>query len=584
LCHEENNSDIFLSQTQLRRLTQSLIVVSKFEDKSKAIVASRGDSSSDLDFIFEAEDCYVRSEAEKHFLYLRSAGLVRQVESLCRTVGASSGLHIVTVIMSEAVSELVDMRSEAVWVLNTIISGCQLLSHEDCDALREVLRLYLSLSSDHVEAVEGVGVVCRALNHNIEVGLVLSQILVNSQSVEPLHRCLQDIALGQGISVRELLQGNVDHLSKDLNLRMRKLDNLTGSGAGLMRLIRVVMRVPGGGHDVRDLQDTIQSLLLHLAAVEDSSVATVLNIVQVFVGAMKDRMVADSDSNTTRDQPVSQEGFILRIITELEDERKAREKEAEQLLQCPEEGFHDSGVTAEADAEEEEEEKEVESREQEWLRTVVSNTLHFISMSGRADWQVSSLMTVTTCLDLLGSSPGQAPGQRQSVLLPLVHKVWQPLHLCFKSTNIYLVDTAFQCVMTIARHARDFVHSRTVKEIFPPLLQFLNNLQSLVTAPDRRNTLAAAQARRILARLCNGIWDLLDLLDLRPLESDPIIQLVLDHLGTSLTVHDDSAGVFDVVRNKTDGRLRLEDISRKEPLKPKRNVDKNILWLKLNHS
>ena len=57
--------------------------------------------------------------------------------------------------------------------------------------------------------------------------------------------------------------------------------------------------------------------------------------------------------------------------------------------------------------------------------------------------------------------------------------------------------------------------------------------------------------------------------------------MVLDQLGTSLTVHDDS-GVFDVVRDERDGRLKLEDVSSKEPLKPKRNVDKNILWLKLN--
>ena len=81
-------------------------------------------------------------------------------------------------------------------------------------------------------------------------------------------------------------------------------------------------------------------------------------------------------------------------------------------------------------------------------------------------------------------------------------------------------------MMTIARHARDFVHSRTVKEVFPRLLQFLTNLQSLVSDTDRRNSLSASQGRRTLARLCHGVWDLLELLDLDPLESDPIIQVV----------------------------------------------------------
>ena len=138
-------------------------------------------------------------------------------------------------------------------------------------------------------------------------------------------------------------------------------------------------------------------------------------------------------------------------------------------------------------------------------------------------------------------------------------------------------------MMTIARVARDFVHSRTVKEVFPPLLQFLTNLQVLVADTERRHTLTATQARRILGRLCHGVWHLLQLLDLSPLESDPIIQLVLEHLGTNLTVEDDSAGIFDVVSDERDGRLRLEDVSSKEPLRPRRNLDKNILWLKLNH-
>jgi hypothetical protein len=72
--------------------------------------------------------------------------------------------------------------------------------------------------------------------------------------------------------------------------------------------------------------------------------------------------------------------------------------------------------------------------------------------------------------------------------------------------------------MTIARLARDFVHSRTVKDVFPPLLQFLTNLQILVNDTDRRNTLTTSQARRILGRLCHGVWDLLELLDLQPLQ------------------------------------------------------------------
>ena len=71
--------------------------------------------------------------------------------------------------------------------------------------------------------------------------------------------------------------------------------------------------------------------------------------------------------------------------------------------------------------------------------------------------------------------------------------------------------------------------------------------------------LAATQSRRILARLQAGLWDLLELLDLGPLETDPLIQLVVEYLGDKLTA---SPGVA---------------------LEPRRNLDRNILALKLQH-
>ena len=86
----------------------------------------------------------------------------------------------------------------------------------------------------------------------------------------------------------------------------------------------------------------------------------------------------------------------------------------------------------------------------------------------------------------------------------------------------------------------------------------------MVSDREKHNTLAATQSRRILSRLSAGVWNLLELLNLQPLETDPIIQLLLEHLGDKLDV---------------DG----EDSDSNQSLRPKRSVDANILWLKLNH-
>merc|ERR1711915_1028790 len=130
----------------------------------------------------------------------------------------------------------------------------------------------------------------------------------------------------------------------------------------------------------------------------------------------------------------------------------------------------------------------------------------------------------------LGATPYQAPGQSQETILPLVHK-------------------------------------RTVTDVFPPLLKFFQTLQLMVKDRSKQNTMAATQSRRILSRLSAGIWDLLELLNLQPLETDPIIQLLLDHLGDKLDVISEEG----------------LSVTSSSSLEPKRNVDANILWLKLNH-
>ena len=71
---------------------------------------------------------------------------------------------------------------------------------------------------------------------------------------------------------------------------------------------------------------------------------------------------------------------------------------------------------------------------------------------------------------------GQLPGEKQETILPLVHQVWQPLHLLFKSNNIFVVEKAFRCLRVIGEHARDFVHKRTVTDVLPPLLTFFKSL------------------------------------------------------------------------------------------------------------
>ena len=72
------------------------------------------------------------------------------------------------------------------------------------------------------------------------------------------------------------------------------------------------------------------------------------------------------------------------------------------------------------------------------------------------------------------------------------------------------------------------------------------------------------------------MWDLLHLLDLGPLETDPIIQVFLKlesaFLNSNPQLLVDQLG--DKLKDSSGPAFILE---------PKRNIDANILWLKLKH-
>ena len=588
-----------LSRTHLSNLLQSLVLVSRLEEAPHKIVLATGShaDTSDLGFLLQPE-LLPATRPDKNFLHLTRPQLVASVRGICGTLGSSACLVQVTQLLVEGVREVGDtMAREALFVLTSVLEGCDpaTLSTGDFEALRQVLTCYqgaMEQGEDCLEAMEGVGAVCRLLGPRLDPGQVLGHLVTQVRSsslatVTTLHAALRDIAAGQGLGVAALVTAHLQPLATQLNLLLRRRDTRLLGCAGPRLLVRLVVRSCGAQHGLAlaQLQDTVQCLLQHLAHADEAATLQILDMVQVFVTAMQARMEAElgqrTDDPESGKEEKSKKGLITRMILDLEKQRKEDEKLCEEVLQCPEEGFHDSAPDVESEAGDEAAATEPPpSPEQVWLETVVQHCRHYISMAGQPRWQMAAINIVATCLQLLAATRDQAPGQKQTRVLPLVHLTWQPLKLCFSSSNLLLVDTAFSCVMVVARVARDFVHSRTVTDVFPGLMRFLTRLQEAVAGGAA--TQVAAQSRRVLARLCCGVWDLLELLDLAPLETDPIIELLLDHLGTSLTVLGGDTGPLEVVRGGHSGaRLQVKDTGGGDTLEPRRNVDRNILWLKL---
>jgi len=599
----EEESVFFMSKVHLRCLVHSLIKVAELDETHHVLTGGAEDFST-LEFLASPELYLTCKRPEKSFVHLTTPSLVRSVRDICGILGSCQSFYIVVEYLLEGIEELERYQREAVILLNEVIAGAVIDAKDDIDeTVKEtclsVINAYLSITpGDHNTSVsklgqenersvainedwtvvsliiEGLAKIVKILGDDLPIYLpmILTYImthtdLANRHATHVFYFSLQDIAVALDQDIVHVLRDNVDHLNKDLNLLLRKQE----LGPCLPTLLKVVLKVSGADTDMADLQDTVESLMKNLALCSGQRTLEILKVIRIFVFSFKQKTVKPSTCdkpNKPEEKESDSIGSVTKMIQKLELDRAAEAKILQDLdtpfQPCPEEGFHSEKKPSEDNVEEaaEEENEEVTAppptEKQIFLKSVLDSVKNFVSMSGQPEWQLASLDIVTCSIDLLAYTPGQLSGERQDQLLPLVHDLWHPLKLLFKSNNIFIVDKAFECLVVIAEHARDFVHKRTVTDVFPPLLKFFHTLQVMVGDRDRQTTLAATQSRRILSRLVSGLWTFLHLLDLGPLESDPLIGLLLDHLG-------DKLGTGET-----------------EFLKPKRNLDANILWLKMH--
>jgi hypothetical protein len=170
--------------------------------------------------------------------------------------------------------------------------------------------------------------------------------LTDRLAAHTLYFALQDLARGHGGDIPSLLSSCVDHLARDLNLELRR--PRVEARPGLGTLVRVVLRLAGEEQARTDLQDTIEILLLHLAASDADSTLNILNIVKVFVYGVREKIMLKEDAAKTKESEDNMKedskGMVTRMILGLEAELVEEEREREELEQemdCPEEGFHD---------------------------------------------------------------------------------------------------------------------------------------------------------------------------------------------------------------------------------------------------
>ena len=123
-----------------------------------------------------------------------------------------------------------------------------------------------------------------------------------------------------------------------------------------------------------------------------------------------------------------------------------------------------------------------------------------------------------------------------------------------------------------AKCAKDFIHKRTLTDVFPPIMNYLKKLTIMAKDREMHQTLIARQSRLLLRKMVDGLWEFMDLLELGELESDPIIDQMIDFVNSSSELQ---VTYDNVAFKEPEQKVKIQQY-----YDPLRAMDSDILWLK----
>ena len=123
-----------------------------------------------------------------------------------------------------------------------------------------------------------------------------------------------------------------------------------------------------------------------------------------------------------------------------------------------------------------------------------------------------------------------------------------------------------------AECAKEFIHKRTLTDVFPPIMNYLKKLTIMAKDREMHQTLIARQSRLLLRKMVDGLWEFMDLLELGELESDPIIDQMIDFVNSSSELQ---VTYDNVAFKEPEQKVKIQQY-----YDPLRAMDSDILWLK----
>ncbi|XP_014614850.1 PREDICTED: TELO2-interacting protein 1 homolog isoform X2 [Polistes canadensis] len=480
------------SAAHVRRLIQALLYIIEIDCNGITLLEDFG--------VKDLDDLNHRSPTHswKQLKFIQDIYCKEKIATICELLGMYSDLRILVDNILQAMYNVPQHRKELIYLLNSIVNVPITCNNTSTLSLyKEIIEFYITedfwyLPIEVTEDVplrvaqnnvvqcclltEGLGQIAKNLGRDFEKFLlkILYFVIERAGSTNSIIsrvgiETLENIAKALKYeTIGDLLRANVDYFSYHVTIKLRRIER----NPGVLDVVKAVMKY--SSMDVLPcLKEIVQDVLLQLNTVfQKRNTFSFLNVFYIFILCIK-KLTAKPDADVTRTSPTLVQKEPHEIITlnllEFYEARKAKEQIDQNLNNevTDEENTEKPDEESEMNsmAEEEEEERNNLPTHIKMVEDVLKSCLHFLPSKDMKQLLIA-MLTLEEGLPILIKWENQ--------LLPIVHQIWHPLVDRFKDQNVLVFNRSWQLLRALAYVSKDFIRSRTLKQILPALSYFMN--------------------------------------------------------------------------------------------------------------
>ncbi|XP_014469143.1 PREDICTED: TELO2-interacting protein 1 homolog [Dinoponera quadriceps] len=536
LLGEQNLPHTMSSQVHTRKLLLALVYIMEIDCNAISLLQTTNVRDLDDPAYFYGSDSW------KQFKFIKNSLCKQKIVGICKLLGYLGDLNILVDAILELMSDVPLYRKELSLLLNWIVP---VQNSSASHLYKEIVHFYTSeevwyLPIEVTEAtslmqaqsnivqccllMEGLGCIAKNLKRDYDIHLLKTLYLImeragNGNSLISYIgvRTLEIIAKAQQHNtIGDLLCANVDYFSFHIIMKLRQVDLNTG----VLDVVEVVMKYSELNF-LPYLRGIVENALGQLSnSSHQKNTYGFLRVFYAFITCMQTLLKCEDTQITKEDVQITSNfsEMIIHSLLEyykakqidkkLKDDERTEETELDSDLPNIESSEEANGRYTNSYAEDKQEDKELPLHVQIVVK-IMKCCLNFLP-SYDVQTSLMAMQTLQAGLMILA--------EWENELLPIVHQMWHPLIDRFNNKNVIVITRAWQLLYVLASVSNDFIRSRTLRDVLPPVSKFLIESSKESIDKGSKNIYKFTQTYKLQYELLHTLGVVARLLKLREQE------------------------------------------------------------------